>query len=702
MAFNLLETVQGYLTDELVNQAGSFLGESNEGVTKALSGIVPLVIGKFTEEASTESGAQQLLDIAKSDEATGILGNLGNFFGDDNKDLMSKGGELVSGLFGDQANGMVEQIASFAGIKGDSVSSLLSMAAPTVLGAIGKGANDNNIDAAGLVNMIDSQSSGLLGFIPESLQGLIGALGLGKLGSLLTGAVGSVGSGVSAATGAVADGAGKVVDGASDLAGGAVDAGKAAVEKTGEVVGDAAGAVADGAGKVVDGASDLAGGAVDAGKAAVEKTGEVVGDAAGAVADGAGKVVDGASDLAGGAVDAGKAAVEKTGEVVGDAAGAVAVGAGKVVDGASNLAGNVVDAGKAAVEKTGEVIGDAAGAVAAGAGKVVDGASELAGDAVDAGKAAVEKTGEVVGDAAGAVADGAGKVVDGASELAGDAVDAGKAAVEKTGEVIGDAAEAVADGAEVAVKKTTSFIKWLLPLVLLLGIVFLLWKCLSEPAKDAVNTISDGVENVADGAVDAGKAAVNATGDVVEGAANAVVDGAETVAKGVAGTLDAAGNFIYDLGNETEINLPEGVTLKVGDNSTEAKLLAELKNRKPVSPDNTKGWITCDRLYFQHGSSNLTVASDEQLNNLAAILKAFPAAKIKIGGYTDNTGSLEANKAISQKRADMAKEKLVGLGVNADQISAEGYGPEHPVCAANDTDECKAQNRRIDLRVTAK
>ena len=36
------------------------------------------------------------------------------------------------------------------------------------------------------------------------------------------------------------------------------------------------------------------------------------------------------------------------------------------------------------------------------------------------------------------------------------------------------------------------------------------------------------------------------------------------------------------------------------------------------------------------------------------------------------------------------------------RLEAEGYGAEHPVCAANDTDECKAQNRRIALRVTAK
>lgn len=45
---------------------------------------------------------------------------------------------------------------------------------------------------------------------------------------------------------------------------------------------------------------------------------------------------------------------------------------------------------------------------------------------------------------------------------------------------------------------------------------------------------------------------------------------------------------------------------------------------------------------------------------------------------------------------------VIGDGIAADRLSAEGYGPEHPVCPANDTDVCKAQNRRVDLRVVQK
>jgi outer membrane protein OmpA-like peptidoglycan-associated protein len=84
------------------------------------------------------------------------------------------------------------------------------------------------------------------------------------------------------------------------------------------------------------------------------------------------------------------------------------------------------------------------------------------------------------------------------------------------------------------------------------------------------------------------------------------------------------------------------------------------------------------------------------------LMKAFPTAGIKIGGYTDNTGALDANKRISGERANVVLKQLAGLGVAAGNMAAEGYGPEHPVCKANDTPECKAQNRRVDVRVTKK
>uniref|UniRef100_UPI00286E2A65 OmpA family protein n=1 Tax=Flavobacterium sp. TaxID=239 RepID=UPI00286E2A65 len=168
--------------------------------------------------------------------------------------------------------------------------------------------------------------------------------------------------------------------------------------------------------------------------------------------------------------------------------------------------------------------------------------------------------------------------------------------------------------------------------------------------------------------------------------------------------LDADGNYIYDLGENTVVKLPSGQELKVGKLSSEFKLFSFLSDPKSVvDADKSKGWISLDRTYFVSGKSELTEASNEQIVNLAAILKSFPKAVIKVGGYTDNTGDLAINQKISQERADFVKAKLEAAGiVKGAVVKAEGYGPLHPICEANDTKECQAQNRRVDVRVTVK
>ena len=165
----------------------------------------------------------------------------------------------------------------------------------------------------------------------------------------------------------------------------------------------------------------------------------------------------------------------------------------------------------------------------------------------------------------------------------------------------------------------------------------------------------------------------------------------------VKGTLNADGDFVYDTGDIQEIKL-SNKSLALGANSQMLALYNGLKLEDQKILDKAK-WFTIENLYFQTGSSDLKTGSEEQLSNLAEILNAYPNSKVRLGGYTDNTGSEEGNLKLSNLRAQAAKLKLLEMGIAADRVDAEGYGSQHPVCAANDADECKAQNRRIDVRV---
>ncbi len=165
----------------------------------------------------------------------------------------------------------------------------------------------------------------------------------------------------------------------------------------------------------------------------------------------------------------------------------------------------------------------------------------------------------------------------------------------------------------------------------------------------------------------------------------------------VKGTLNADGDFVYDTGNIQEIQLTNK-KIAIGENSQLYHFYNGVK-LQDASVLNKDKWYTIENLYFQSASSDLKAGSEVALNNLAEILNAYPTLKVKLGGYTDNTGNEDTNLKLSSLRAKTAKLKLTELGIAADRVEAEGYGSAFPVCEANDTDECKAQNRRIDVRV---
>ncbi len=167
----------------------------------------------------------------------------------------------------------------------------------------------------------------------------------------------------------------------------------------------------------------------------------------------------------------------------------------------------------------------------------------------------------------------------------------------------------------------------------------------------------------------------------------------------VKGALNAAGDFVYETGEPTSVKLADNTELTIGGLSSEKKLIDFIGSGQAV--DKTT-WITMDRLYFETGSAKLRAESEQQVKNIAAILKAYPNVTLKLGGYTDNTGDAAANQKLSQERAEAAKAAVTAQGIDASRLTAEGYGQDHPVCEANNTPECKAQNRRIDVRVTKK
>jgi len=148
-----------------------------------------------------------------------------------------------------------------------------------------------------------------------------------------------------------------------------------------------------------------------------------------------------------------------------------------------------------------------------------------------------------------------------------------------------------------------------------------------------------------------------------------------------------------------ETTLSSGYAIKGAKDGIENKLIVFIQDTGKAVDETI--WFSMDGITFDTDKATLTPESTVQVTNIAEILKAFPNVKIKIGGYTDNTGDENHNLTLSGERANTVKNALAAMGIDASRLDAKGYGSEHPV-AINETEEGRQQNRRIDISVTAK
>lgn len=131
---------------------------------------------------------------------------------------------------------------------------------------------------------------------------------------------------------------------------------------------------------------------------------------------------------------------------------------------------------------------------------------------------------------------------------------------------------------------------------------------------------------------------------------------------------------------------------------------------KPATPevraakacqDNLRTLAAGGTILFRYGSAELSPASSETLDKLAAAAKDCPDMLIEIGGYASAEGAAWSNLRLSLSRAQSVRGYLAKAGVDAQQLEAKGYGIEKPA-APNTSPENMAKNRRIEFTVRPK
>lgn len=161
MSLNIIDLIKGQLGSALVSQAASQLGESEAGISKAISGLLPVIVGGLANNSDNPA----VLDSVSNASSQGVLGNLLDTAS--NNSMVSG---LLSSIFGDKLSGIINTIATYAGISNNSSSSLLNLVTGATVGSVGKYAAENNLDKSGISSLLNDQKGVVSTLLPAGLS----------------------------------------------------------------------------------------------------------------------------------------------------------------------------------------------------------------------------------------------------------------------------------------------------------------------------------------------------------------------------------------------------------------------------------------------------------------------------------------------------------------------------------------------------
>lgn len=177
----------------------------------------------------------------------------------------------------------------------------------------------------------------------------------------------------------------------------------------------------------------------------------------------------------------------------------------------------------------------------------------------------------------------------------------------------------------------------------------------------------------------AGTAAGGAMGAVIGKASGNTAMGA-IIGAAVGGTAGAViGNQMDKQAEEIAKKVPDAKVIRVGEG-----IMVEFSSA----------------ILFGYDQSGLSNDAMKSLDKLVTVLAEYPDTDIEIQGHTDSKGSLTYNQSLSERRASAVSGYLISKNVSVGRLTVIGYGETLPKYV-NDTDDGRAQNRRVEFVITA-
>jgi OOP family OmpA-OmpF porin len=160
--------------------------------------------------------------------------------------------------------------------------------------------------------------------------------------------------------------------------------------------------------------------------------------------------------------------------------------------------------------------------------------------------------------------------------------------------------------------------------------------------------------------------------------------------------LDSDGDGVPDYLDKCP-NTPTGVQVDADG----CPIKKEVKTIIIKEPAEVESLILSGDTNFEFNKSKLLPNAYPVLDGLLGTMNKHPKYIWEIGGYTDGIGSVSYNKRLSKQRAQSVVDYLVSKGIDRNRLKIVGYGKENPI-ATNDTNEGRAMNRRVEIKVVSK
>lgn len=172
---SLLESLQGYLTPGVIRSASSLVGESESSTRQTMNGALAGVLSGVTHMASSREGVRSLTSMVREGGFSSIADNMGSFLGGGNATtrMLSTGHQLLDKIFGNNISSVAETVGRSGGVKASSAAKLMSLAAPLVLGVLGKRMTTQKLDSPGLANLLMSEKSDIAAAAPSGLSQIL-------------------------------------------------------------------------------------------------------------------------------------------------------------------------------------------------------------------------------------------------------------------------------------------------------------------------------------------------------------------------------------------------------------------------------------------------------------------------------------------------------------------------------------------------